>query len=289
LASNIAWFGAAQQRVQILPVGGIERDAHAGAQAHLVGCELEGRSHCLQDSAGDQCGRLRLGYLLQDDREFVAAEAGHRIALADGRPQALRHRPENLIAHRVAEPVVHCLEAVQVHEQQRHRAVMAAHLEHGLLQPVSQQQAVGQAGEHIVVGEVLQILLSFQQPLRAVLQRRHISAGLHDAAQRALGIEQRRCRELQHPLPGVLQRDRRPASADLLQRAALTGLRAGLREAVQDLVAERRPRLRRQPCSGGTVQELHRVVFAEHPARRRGCPAETAARRPGLARRGCAR
>ena len=58
----------------------------------------------------------------QDDRELVAADAEGAVAVAERVPDRVRHPEEQLVAGRVALPVVHDLEVVEVDEQERHRA-----------------------------------------------------------------------------------------------------------------------------------------------------------------------
>ena len=69
------------------------------------------------------------------------------------------HRLEQRIADVVPKGVVDDLESVEVEEQDRHQAINALGVGQRLLQSFEQQHAVGQAGEHVVVGKVTQSLL----------------------------------------------------------------------------------------------------------------------------------
>ena len=62
-------------------------------------------------------GALEVGRVLGQDRELVAAEAGHEVALADRPGDPLGDRDEQRVAGRVAERVVDDLEVVEVDEQ----------------------------------------------------------------------------------------------------------------------------------------------------------------------------
>ncbi|MNT77782.1 hypothetical protein D3C72_2169360 [compost metagenome] len=62
----------------------------------------------------------------QHDGEFVAAQAGQRVLLAQVLGQALGQQAQQLVAKCVAQRVVHALEVVQVQAQHRGRAVATA-------------------------------------------------------------------------------------------------------------------------------------------------------------------
>ena len=82
------------------------------------------------------------------------------------RLQALGHQLQHAVADQVAERVVDDLEAVQVEEQHGEAGVALARTLDGGVHALRQQQAVGQAGEHVAVGQFLDALL------RRVLQVR---------------------------------------------------------------------------------------------------------------------
>ena len=63
---------------------------------------------------------------LDQHGELVAAEPGHRVAVAHRRAQPVGDLDQQLVAGRVAEAVVDLLEAVQVEEQHGHVVVVAA-------------------------------------------------------------------------------------------------------------------------------------------------------------------
>ncbi len=84
-----------------------------------------------------------------------------------------------MIAGVVAERVVDVLEAVQVQEQQGHLLPLALRLGQGVLQAVVEQGPVGQVGQGVVEGEVIEAILPFVQPglgqqaVRDVLHQSH--------------------------------------------------------------------------------------------------------------------
>ncbi len=120
----------------------------------------------------------------QIHRVLVAAQAEHvAVELLDGFLEHPAHPDDELIALAVAEVVVDVLEVVDVHEQ--HRADIAGL--QCLLQRALQAHPVGQPGERIVRGEVLD------------LQRRFvllgdIAGGAADADDQAVVIVLRRGR-----------------------------------------------------------------------------------------------
>ena len=94
-----------------------------------------------------------------EQRELVAAEARHRVALADVLLDPLGHLAQQLVADRVAERVVDDLEAVEVEEEDGQPLVVAVGLRHGERQAVVEEEAVGQVRQRVVEGEVLDLLL----------------------------------------------------------------------------------------------------------------------------------
>ncbi len=100
------------------------------------------------ERAADQCG------------ELVAAEPGDGVPAADGALQPAGGLHQELVADLVPGGVVDRLEAVQVEEEHRDPgagpALLAAGAEGGP-QPLGEQRPVGQVGERVVEGVVLQL------------------------------------------------------------------------------------------------------------------------------------
>jgi hypothetical protein len=86
--------------------------------------------------------------------ELVAADARHRVCGAHHALHALRHLAKQRVARRVAEPVVHQLEVVQVDEQHAEQGALALRLRDHLLEAVGEQRAVGEPGHRIELREV---------------------------------------------------------------------------------------------------------------------------------------
>ena len=103
------------------------------------------------------CLDLRRGLdVLQQHRELIAAEARQQAAGAGGRAQPLGDLLQHAVAEAVAEGVVDGLEVVDVDEQQR-EALLAAGARQRARQVRRELAAVGQLGERIVVGQVMQL------------------------------------------------------------------------------------------------------------------------------------
>ena len=114
-----------------------------------------GRDELPDHLVGDDArvlGPLEVG---QDHHELVAALARHGVHLAHARDQPPRHVLQDEVAGVVAERVVDHLEAVEVEEQHRHVALLAARGHDRLVEAVLHEAPVGQPGERVVVRHVV--------------------------------------------------------------------------------------------------------------------------------------
>ncbi|MNO75782.1 hypothetical protein D3C76_668410 [compost metagenome] len=98
----------------------------------------------------------------EDHGELVATQTGQGVVLAQLAAQALAQGAQQLVAETMAEGVVDVLEVVQVQAQRSGQflAVVAAH--QGLLEPLVEQRAVGQPGERVVMGHVVDLRMGGQ-------------------------------------------------------------------------------------------------------------------------------
>ena len=85
-----------------------------------------GTLHGLEDLLRHVRRVLGMAQLGEDDRELVAAEARHRVVVADAVAQPLRHLQQQLVAGGVAERVVDGLEVIEIDEHHRQRACRCA-------------------------------------------------------------------------------------------------------------------------------------------------------------------
>ncbi len=94
-----------------------------------------------------------IGQTRQQQSEFVAPNPCQRVFLADAGVETLPHELQDDVAHVVAMGVVHALEAVQVHDQDRkHRAVSPGE-ERRMIEAIGEQRPIRQSGERIPVGQ----------------------------------------------------------------------------------------------------------------------------------------
>ena len=97
--------------------------------------------------AGSRPGRIT--------HELVAAQPRDGVRLAHGAGQPLRDRLQQLVAGVVAQRVVDPLEVVEVEEQAGDVRAVALRLREDLPQPLVEQRAVGQAGQDVVLRELV--------------------------------------------------------------------------------------------------------------------------------------
>ena len=145
-------IGLFHQRPRVKRVGRIEADTDARRDEEIPVVQTVrllggGEKFCRRHFRA--CCIRNLG---QHHREFVSAHARHGVRFAHRAAQVLRHLLQELVAHVMAQAVVDELEAVEVEEHDGHRAAAPPprHRER-LLETVPEQNAVGQAGQAVVV------------------------------------------------------------------------------------------------------------------------------------------
>ncbi len=145
-----------------------ERDADSGTDVVLLAGDDERPLERLDQAPGDGEGGIGGFEVVAEQRELVAAEASQRLGGAQRDLQPAGHRREQLVTGGVAEGVVDRLEVVEVDEEDGDRLVAAHQPGEGVLQPIEEQDAVGQAGERVVQRAMLGLALG----ARAVDRRR---------------------------------------------------------------------------------------------------------------------
>ena len=152
--------GVAQQVFRGVGLVRVQGDAQAGGELDVVAVHGQRHGQGLADALDGLDGLARGDELLQQDHEFVAAEARNRVQPAHAFAQHFGHGHEHLVAKGVAKAVVQDLEAVQVQKDQGEVVGLAAvGALHGLAHAVQAQGAVGQGGQRIVQGQVAQLQL----------------------------------------------------------------------------------------------------------------------------------
>ncbi len=150
-------IGVAHQIRQLRAVARRQGDADAGGDAGPLAIEVERGPDAVQDPLGDLNHGRRLGQLGQHDREFVAAQAAQAVARPQNLPQALGDLDQQEIAGVMAEAVIDLLEAVQVEQQQGSRGLAQAAAAQHLLEMLTEQGAIAEASQRIVIGQLLQL------------------------------------------------------------------------------------------------------------------------------------
>ena len=138
----------------------------------------------LDDPVGqhlDLLAALRVG---DDDGEFVAAHAADMAVGADLIDQPLGDGAQHGVALRVAERVVDRLEAVEIEEHDRARDIAGGRGAQRFAEQLADAAAVGQAGQHVDVGEM-------GQPLLRLADLGDVGADAAEALEAAGGVDDR--------------------------------------------------------------------------------------------------
>jgi hypothetical protein len=96
----------------------------------------------------------------EEDDELVATHAGDGVSSAHTGTEALGQFAKQHVAHVMAEDVIDILESVQIHHEQAEAGLEALRALQRGLQPVIEQEAVGQSGERVVFREMAQPLFA---------------------------------------------------------------------------------------------------------------------------------
>jgi len=118
------------------------------------------------DSSGDavqqplrQSHYLALSDTFEEQRELVPAKASHCVAFSHDLLEPARDLRQQLVAGIVAETVVHLLEAVEVDEEDGDELAGALGACESLVEPITEQGSIRQAGQVVVERLMRQLLL----------------------------------------------------------------------------------------------------------------------------------
>ena len=139
--------------------------ADAGAAGDAQVPDFQALAEGLEDPVGDPACPHQVG-LRQHHGEFVAAEAGDRVRVADGVLEPPRDHPEDVVAGAVAQRVVDALEGVEVEDQQRRRQFAPGRLGKGVAQDRVERRPVGKLGQRVGQRHPLELDLGFAQHRR---------------------------------------------------------------------------------------------------------------------------
>ena len=203
-------IGMLDQHIGRVAVVRIDRDADRGRDRDVL--RRTGDPHRtrqrLEQLARHMGDRLAAAHARQQHDELVAAEACHPVGAAHPLAQAAGQGLEQRIARGMAERVVDPLEVVEVDEQQRQPGVGGPGGDHQMLELAEQRVAVGQAGQRIVMLQVVQLVLHVAA-LADVAQHRH--------AHRRAALQRAALDQLDRNAPAVL-RDQAGLDAQVLLR-----------------------------------------------------------------------
>ena len=144
-------FGFGQQFLRHFMAVFADGDTDRGGGEHFLTADFDGLRQELRQGLGKGQCVLTVRARCEQDREFVAVDAGDRVFKRDERFQSARDGDEQGIAAGMAEVVVDDFETVNVNEQQRGTwPVDEPRAPDGAVQPVHEQGAVGQTRQAVV-------------------------------------------------------------------------------------------------------------------------------------------
>ena len=139
--------------VRVRTVLRCEGDADAGADADTVPIDIERRLDHRQQAAGEPDRLHGPADPRLYDGELIAAEAGDRVGVPRLLRQPFGDRLQQGVAGRMAQGVVHRLELVEI-EAEQCQSLTALCMGQLRLQIETEQHAVGQIGERVVMRDV---------------------------------------------------------------------------------------------------------------------------------------
>ena len=186
--------GVHHQRVRFFAVTRVHHHAHAARYLHFMASEQHRPRHRLANLFEQRRDRLRVfAEVGEEEDELIAAKTADRVIATYAVLHALADHLEQFVAGVVAEAVVDQLEAVEVDEGDRDAAVVALRLQDGLVEALADQAAVRQAGQVVVVGDVMNTLLGqfafgdvAHDRHHAVFHRHHLAVHPQVAVKRGL-------------------------------------------------------------------------------------------------------
>ncbi|MNI38288.1 hypothetical protein D3C73_924210 [compost metagenome] len=150
--------GVAQQLLGTQGVTGEQADTDAGVDEQPMPVDIERLLEALDDPLGQRRGLHQLRTALGQHGELITTQARQGDCGVEHRSQAFGHRLEYLVTDRVPKAVVDHHEVIQIDHQQRATPLVQLRRCQGLGGAVGEQQAIGQAGKRIVMGQVPQFV-----------------------------------------------------------------------------------------------------------------------------------
>ncbi len=125
-------------------------DANAGSDRNAAVPKPERGEQCIEHPLGDQSSLVRSVEIVNQDRELVTAETRDRVEIAQVRVETVSDCDQECVTGKVAEAVVHVLEAVEVNHHHRDVSTDPHSSAEGMFEPVVEQCPVRQTGERVV-------------------------------------------------------------------------------------------------------------------------------------------
>src|SRR6266403_2209396 len=113
----------------------------------------------LDQPAGESGCALRLLLSRLHNRELIAAQPCNHVCRAHAVAQPIGDAFEKTISNRMPQRVIDALESVKINKKDRKRFAAAPNSLQGLIQLLSKQRTVPQAGQGVVVGDVVRLRL----------------------------------------------------------------------------------------------------------------------------------
>ncbi len=156
-----------EQGLWIGCIVGMDGDADARGHGHIVTFQVERFAQRLADLAGGDGGCVLAVLHRQDQGKLIATEAPDGIPRMHALDQSAAELAQQFIADRVGQRVVHVLEMVEVDEQDGDHQAAVRRLFQGLCEGFVEQCAIWQAGDGVVVRQMLEVGRAPALPVRA--------------------------------------------------------------------------------------------------------------------------
>ena len=169
------------------------RDTDAGVQIDVLAFHLQRSAKCRGNAVRDVHHFAFTTRLLEQDREFVAAETRRSVTVTQTGPQAIRRLHQHRITGCMAERVVDFLEIVEVEEHNRHFIVRTFRARQPMCHAILEQRPVAKACQRIVQRLMAQMFFECH-PFGHVTDREYDAVHVH------VGEQVRRDGFRAHPL-----------------------------------------------------------------------------------------
>ena len=149
------------QRLGIVAVVGKHADAQRHGHEQLAVADQERQAHRLDHLLGRAHRVAGIAEFAQHHGELIATQARQRVATADAILQSGGNLAQQVVAGGMPERVVDVLEAIQIHVDHRDLLAVATGAGQCLAEPILEQQAIGQAGEGVMLRLVRELVGQF--------------------------------------------------------------------------------------------------------------------------------